>query len=137
MKNKSITQLILTIALFFSTAQANAQDGKKIVAVINRADWCTVCIANGEKIMKEVIPVFSESNVQFIMNDLTSDATKGDSKMKLEKAKVHGVVKKISATGLLLLIDAETGKLLEKISVGEPAEKIVMMIKQLSMMDKM
>jgi hypothetical protein len=32
-------------------------------------------------------------------------------------------VKKIDATGLLLLVDAESGKLLEKISVAEPVEK--------------
>lgn len=137
MKNKFLVTAILFSTLLFSAVTGSTQNSKKVIAVINKADWCHVCQTNGEKIMKEVIPVFSESNVQFLMNDLTSDATKADSKMGLDKAKVYEAVKKINETGLLLLIDAETGKLLEKISVAEPVEKLVKTIKKSSMVEKM
>lgn len=137
MKNKPLTSLVLFIAFVFSALTTSAQGGRKIIAVINKADWCPVCQSNAEKMMNEVIPVFNESNVQFVINDLTNDATKVDSKMGLDKVKVYDAVKKISATGWLLLVDAETGKLLDKISVAEPVEKLVMMIKKSSMVEKM
>lgn len=137
MKNKLLIPVVLFIAILFSAITSHAQDSRKVIAVINRADWCPVCQANGEKMMKEVMPVFNESNVQFVMNDLTNETTKADSKMKLEDAKIYAAVKKINSTGLMLLIDAETGKLLEKISVAEPVEKLVMAIKKSSMMEKM
>lgn len=137
MKNKFIVQVVLLIAILVSANISYAQDSRKVIAVINKADWCPVCQANGEKMMKEVMPVFSESMVQFIMNDLTSESTKADSKMKLEEAKVYAAVKKINSTGWMLLIDAETGKLLEKISVAEPAEKLLMAVKKLSTLEKM
>ena len=137
MRNKLLISVLLLSTLLFSAITGNAQEGRKIIAVINKADWCPVCQANGEKMMKEIMPVFNESNVQFVMNDLTNDATKADSKMALDKVKAYGAVKKISATGWLLLVDAETGKLLEKISVAEPVEKLVKTIKQSSMVEKM
>jgi RNA polymerase subunit RPABC4/transcription elongation factor Spt4 len=136
MKNKILASLLL-ISLTFSALAVNAQEGRKVIAVINKADWCPVCQSNGERMMKEIIPMFEQSNVQFVMNDLTNDATKADSKIKLNEAKVFGAVKKINATGLLVLVDAATGKILEKISVAEPSEKLIKAIKQSSMMDKM
>lgn len=139
MKNKlffpKTLMIIMTVVLSIFTA--SAQQNKKIIVVINKAGWCPICQANGEKVMKEVMPVFNESNVQFIMNDLTNVSSKADSKMKLEEAKVYPAVKKITSTGLLLLVDAESGKLLEKISVAEPADKLIMAIKKSSMQEKM
>jgi ketosteroid isomerase-like protein len=137
MRNKLLISVLLLSTLLFSAITGNAQEGRKVIAVINKADWCPVCQTNGEKMMKEIMPVFNGSNVQFVMNDLTNDATKADSKMTLDKVKAYGAVKKISATGWLLLVDAETGKLLEKISVAEPVEKLVKVIKQSSMVEKM
>ncbi len=137
MKNKFLIPVVLFVSMLLSAISSYAQDSRKVIAVINKADWCPVCQANGEKMMKEVMPVFSESMVQFIMNDLTSESTKADSKMKLEEAKVYAAVKKINSTGWMLLIDAETGKLLEKISVAEPAEKLLMAVKKLSTLEKM
>jgi ketosteroid isomerase-like protein len=137
MRKKLLISVLLLSTLLFSAITGNAQEGRKVIAVINKADWCPVCQTNGEKMMKEIMPVFNESNVQFVMNDLTNDATKADSKMALDKVKAYDAVKKISATGWLLLVDAETGKLLEKISVAEPVEKLVKTIKQSSMVGKM
>ena len=136
MKQKVLAYFLL-ISLAFSALAGNAQEGRKVIAVINKADWCPVCQSNGEKIMKEVMPMFEQTNVQFVMNDLTNDATKADSKMKLNEAKVFEAVKKINTTGLLVLVDAVSGKVLEKISVAETAEKLIKVIKQSSIVDEM
>ncbi|MEQ1677290.1 MAG: hypothetical protein ABL876_11345 [Chitinophagaceae bacterium] len=137
MKNRFLAPAFFVFTLLLVSVKGVAQENRKVIAVINKAAWCPVCQANGEKMMKEVIPVFNESNVQFVMNDLTSASTKADSKMKLVEANAYKAVKKVSATGLLLLVDAETGDLLEKISVAEPAEKLVSAIKKSSMKEKM
>jgi hypothetical protein len=136
MKNKIIGHLVLFVALAFSAFTGGAQEGRKIIAVINKADWCPVCQSNGEKMMKEVMPVFEQSVVQFVMNDLTNETTKTDSKVRLNEVKVFDAVKKINATGLLILVDVATGKVLEKISVAEPVEKLIMTIRQKAMIEK-
>ena len=74
--------MLLFIAIFTSFF-ATGQNTKKVIAVINRADWCHVCQANGEKMMKEVMPFFKDSNIRFVMNDLTNDETKRTSEMLL------------------------------------------------------
>ena len=129
------TTFLLGVILF-SSIVAIAQEGKKVIAVINRADWCPVCQQNGERVMKEVMPVFNQSNVQFIMKDLTNDATKEKSKMMLKEMKVYDAVKKTSATGLILLVDEASGKMTGKISVAEPTDKLIEAIKHSSMTEK-
>ena len=129
------TIFILGIILF-SSIVAIGQEGKKVIAVINRADWCPVCLQNGEKVMKEVMPVFNQSNVQFIMNDLTNDDTKEKSKMLLKEMKVYDAVKKTNATGLILLVDEASGKVTGKISVAESTDKLIEAIKHSSMTEK-
>lgn len=115
-----------------------AQEGKKLIAVVNKADWCHVCQANGEKIMNEVIPVFKESNVQFIVNDLTDESTKEESKKVLKDKKVFETVKKTISTGIILILDGSSGILLEKISITESADKLIETIKkQSSITEKM
>lgn len=137
MKNKLFKQVSLFVTAFMLTAVLNAQTNTKVVAVINRADWCHVCQANGEKMMKEVMPVFENSGIRFIMNDLTNDATTEKSKELLKESKVYEAVKSNTYTGLVLLVDAETGKLTGKISVAEPAQKIIETLKMSAMKEPM
>lgn len=137
MKNRLFKQVSLFVTAFMLTVALNAQTNTKVVAVINRADWCHVCQANGEKMMKEVMPVFENSGIRFIMNDLTNDATTEKSKELLKESKVYEAVKSNTYTGLVLLVDAETGKLTGKISVAEPAQKIIETLKMSAMKEPM
>lgn len=130
MKKLIIMTVILMMSVLFTAFTANAQDGRKVIAVVNKAGWCPVCQANGPRFMKEVMPMFKDSGVEFVMNDLTDETTKAASKTKLKEAHAYNAVKKIDATGLVLLVDAKTGKLLDKISMAEPTEKIINTIKE-------
>ena len=123
--------------LVFTSIIAFGQEGKKVIAVINTADWCPVCQQNGEKVMKEIMPVFNQSNVQFVMNDMTDDASKEKSIIALKEMKIYDAVKKTTSTGLILLVDETTGKLIDKISVAETVDKLVEMIKKSAMAEKM
>ncbi|MDZ4806824.1 MAG: hypothetical protein SGI96_00990 [Bacteroidota bacterium] len=137
MKKYIMKIMLMAIMSITLSIAANAQQTNKIIAVINRADWCPVCQQNGEKVMKEVMPVFNQSSVQFVMNDLTDDASKEKSKMALKEMKVYDAVKKTTSTGLILLVDEASGKLISKISVAEPLEKLVQAIKESAMAEKM
>lgn len=121
--------LFVFLATFLTTTVLQAQEPARAIAVVNKAGWCHVCQANGGKIMKEVIPVFENSAIAFVMNDLTNDNTTEKSKMELKEKHIYKAVKKETATGVILIINTGTGKLIEKISVTEPAEKIIMALK--------
>jgi len=63
---------ILLVSTMTVTVNAQTKETSKIVAVLNRADWCPVCKANETRIMQDVIPGGKDFNVQFIINDLTN-----------------------------------------------------------------
>ena len=122
---------IVTLFVIFIHA-VQAQSDKKMVIVVNKADWCHVCQANGEKVMKEGIPVFENTNISFVMNDLTDKTSKKNSRASLKEMKVYQAVKMEEQTGLLLLVDPASGKTVEKISVSEPADKLIMKIRKMA-----
>jgi hypothetical protein len=71
------------------------------------------------------------------MNDLTNETTKKKSKKPLKGAKAYAAAKTVEATGLILLVDAASGKIEQQISVAEPADKIIMALKNAAMTEKM
>ncbi|THU35802.1 hypothetical protein FAM09_20595 [Niastella caeni] len=110
----------------------------KIFAVINRADWCSICKANGERFGKNIIPYASKGLV-IITNDLTDDSTIEKSKAELKRSSlymqiyetrrkgvgrmmqvcgfIHGKNRSI-ATGIVTFIDAKTRKVLSEKSLA-------------------
>lgn len=110
--------------LFSAKAQTKAAS-PKVYAVINKADWCPACQANGGKVMNEVIPACMNLKVKFVPNDLTNEQTIATSTAELKKVKVYNAVKDIKTTGLILLVDAKTKKVIKQISVTKPAEEII------------
>lgn len=112
---------------FFLLAGANlyAQSNAKVIAVVNKADWCHVCEANGERMMMEVFSAYKEQpQVIISMNDITDDKSKAASKEKLEKLGVYNLVANEKRTGLILFINPKTKKVISHISVSESTEDI-------------
>jgi hypothetical protein len=108
---------------------ATAQSSPKVIAVINRADWCPVCKANGPRVMQEVMPACKDMQVTFLMNDLTDKKSIAQSKATLQMDGVYKAVEEQTSTGLIILVDNKTKKVLQTISVAEPTDKIVSTIK--------
>lgn len=107
-------------------------DDKKeaeVIAVINRADWCPVCQANG----KRAHMVFKENNkdgaIMFITNDLTDDATKSASMKELKKYGLDEAMAGFKKTGVIYFFNPETKDLIEKVSAAEPNEGLVAAMK--------
>jgi hypothetical protein len=127
------TRMYVVLSLFFAIVlfgtSAKAQTSTKVIAVINRADWCPVCKANGARVMKEVIPACKDMSVQFVTNDLTNKKTIAQSKATLQKDNVLDAIEGKKSTGVIILVDSKTKKVLQIISVSEPTDKIVQTIK--------
>jgi thiol:disulfide interchange protein len=123
MKNaKSVITSIVMMLLF--SVSVIAQSEAKVIAVVNKADWCPVCKENGPRAMKTLKSNNADGAVQFIMNDLTNEKTKKNSAMKLKKHDLYKKMKPFKSTGIVYFFNAETKKLIKKISVKKSNDKL-------------
>lgn len=80
--------------------------------------------------MSEVLPACSKLSVQFVANDLTNEKSISKSTVELKKFSVFNSVKETNKTGVILLIDAKTKKVVKEISVSLPSTEIIKQIKE-------
>jgi hypothetical protein len=101
---KTVIAILLMATSFVSNAQDSQDipkqpDNPKLIAVVNRANWCAVCKANGERFGALIMP-YAAKGLNIYMNDLTNDTTKAASKLELEKANVYDAVITIPRKGM-------------------------------------
>lgn len=131
MKNVTLKSMLLALVVIIGSSvfiSANAQSKTaepKVYAVINKADWCPTCQANGARVMNEVMPACKDLKVKFVANDLTNATTIAKSTAELKKSKVYNSVKETKSTGVILLVDAKTKKIIKQISVSKSSEEII------------
>jgi hypothetical protein len=131
MKNVTLKLTLLTLLVIVGISILNSVSAQsktaepKIYAIINRANWCPVCQANGDRIMKEVMPACKELKVKFLANDLTDAGTIEKSTAELKKNNLYNSVKEAKSTGVILLIDATSKKVIKEISVANPSKEII------------
>lgn len=101
------------------------EQSPKVLAVINKANWCPTCQANDARMMSEVLPACKNLKVKFLPNDLTNAQTIAKSGEDLKKNNILSLVQTVKSTGVILLIDAKTKKLIKEISVARPSEEII------------
>jgi hypothetical protein len=119
---KTIFTSIILVTLF--SVSVMAQSSAKVIAVVNRADWCPTCEKNGERAMAAFMENNKEGVFQFVVNDLTNDETKAKSAEDLKKAGVHEAVANFNSTGMVYFFTAETKVLIDKISVSKSDKKL-------------
>jgi hypothetical protein len=117
---KSILAILLVALSFVSNAQDNhniprRSGNLKLIAVVNRANWCAVCRANGERFGALITPHASK-DINIYMNDLTNDTTKAASKSALEKANIYEAVTTIPRKGM--------GKLLQSCGLAKAKKQL-------------
>lgn len=142
---------------FVNNAQDNdsmpkQSENPKLIAVVNRANWCAVCRANGERFGALIMP-YTAKGVTIYMNDLTNDTTKAASKLELEKANIYeavttiprkGVGKMLKSCGLtkdkkqsslpsgiVIFINPKTHKQLKQLSIASSDEQMKTIIENL------
>lgn len=128
-KSMFVSLLVFSFTALFASFKIQPKQTKeiepKVFAVINKADWCPTCQANDARIMSEVIPACKNLKVKFFPNDLTNDQTIAKSSEGLKKNKLAVAVQSVKSTGMILLIDAKTKKIIKEISVAKPSVEII------------
>jgi hypothetical protein len=158
-KMKKLTSL-LAIILLATNFAVQAQDATmqkdnttpKLIAVVNRANWCSVCQANGQRFGAVLMP-YAAKGVKVYMNDVTDTTTAAVSKATLETAGVYKAVTKVKrkgmgkmmescglkktkysdamATGIVTFINATTHKQLKQVSIAITDEEMKTIIDNL------
>jgi Na+/H+ antiporter NhaC len=138
---KLISALFLMAMSFMSYGQKTGgtqSTSTKVIAVVNRANWCGVCKANGERLSNNITP-YATKGLAIVMNDLTDETTIAKSKADLKKSSLYKAIYKTNrkgvgrmmqacgiihgkdktmASGIVTFIDAKTLKVLSETSIA-------------------
>jgi thiol-disulfide isomerase/thioredoxin len=122
---KNVKTILASVALvLLVSVSAFAGTGSKVIAVVNKAEWCPVCEKNGMRAME----TFKENNkdmaIQFVGNDLTNDETKAKSAAELKKVGLDKAMADKNGTGVVYFFDANSKKLINQISVAKSNEEL-------------
>ncbi|HZG01662.1 MAG TPA: hypothetical protein VEY71_11705 [Chitinophagales bacterium] len=153
----SILAILLTAIGFVGNAQDHQRiptraEQPKLIAVVNRANWCAVCKANEER-FRELLMLYADRGVKIYVNDLTNDTTKAASRSTLQNANLYqaltaaprkrtgrmlescGLTKdknqSSAASGIVTFIDPETLKPLKQRSIASSDEEMKATVEKL------
>jgi len=108
------------------SVSALAQSGTKVIAVVNKADWCSTCEKNADRAMAALMESNKDGAVQFVANDLTNDETKAKCTAELKKVGLDEAVSGFKYTGIVYFFNADSKELISKISVAKSDQELAM-----------
>lgn len=123
MKKTTIISAIIAIIITLGY-QAEAQTQSKITAIVNKADWCSVCVKHGDRAMATLMNNNPDMVVHFIMNDKSDEKTKANSEAMLKEYGYYNIMLKYKPTGMVYFFNNESKKLISKISVSKSDENL-------------
>jgi kynureninase len=68
-----------------SLATAQPASSAPMVAVVTKADWCSICNANGARVVELLGAHAQKGDFEIVVNDITSEATASSSGAALKK----------------------------------------------------
>ncbi|MEX2657022.1 MAG: thioredoxin family protein [Balneolales bacterium] len=128
----ALSLILLTVVLAFILFPHKAQtevlksnnSDVNLIAVSLYADWCGSC-KQLDAMMDDIKPEFEDGDILFIYLDKTTDF---DVKQSQKKARLLGFESVSNQyegrTGLMLLIDPNTGELVKEITVAMTSDEI-------------
>ena len=100
-----IAAFLLTASTLGFAQEMHTNQTVKLIAVVNRANWCALCKANGQR-FGELINSYASRGVAVYFNDLTNDATTQASKKELEEAGIYHAVTTVPRKGMGKMLKA-------------------------------
>lgn len=128
MKTLKVLLVAFFAVLSSSSVFAQSSTNTKIIAVLNKADWCSVCKSNGERAMGVLMENNKEGIIQFVMNDMTNAETIKKSQTELDKAGISKAMKNYNATGVVYFFDATSKAPLTQVTVANSNEELAYVI---------
>ncbi len=111
---------LFALLLTLQTSPAHAKSpAPKVVAAVFYADWCPLCKQMGPSVMKTMQGYAGDKSVKFVKFDLTNDATKAQSAKLAARNKLTPIWKANQKTGMVLLVNGKTHKVLDTIVVTD------------------
>lgn len=121
--------MLLTAGLFF-LAQAGSEEKKSsVIAVKFHADWCGACKAMASDVKALPGEFEGNQNIRFYTFDLTSEDTKKESLKLAKDLGIDDIYKDNQKTGFMLVIDANSKEVLEKLTRKDDLGGMVTKIK--------
>lgn len=138
MKSAGKTEMAETVAKDHEGMEASKESvaNPKIIALAFHADWCGACKELGPKVMQTMKDI-GDTPVLFVKFDLTNEATKRQSEYLAGAIGVgdlyaeHG-----KKTGFVLLVDAQTQKVLGKFTRETSSKDMLAELKELTEDDR-
>lgn len=120
--------IAVVLATSFFTISANQVESKEdpaVIAMYMYADWCGACQAIKPK-MEEAKPEFEGQPVLFVKMNMTNDFTAHQSKLLAARLGLSEIFEKNEGmTGFVLLLDANTNEVIDKITTDDDTEGII------------
>lgn len=108
-------------------AASTEQEQPRLYVVKLHADWCGTCQAIKTQ-YEAAKKHFKGQPVKFMTFDVTNDETRKASLKKAEKLGIADTLKKTDSMGRVLVIDAESGKVLNTLKGKKDADRYVTVI---------
>lgn len=110
-----------------SSGESAAAKGH-VVAILTKADWCSVCQANGARVGALLQKGVQEGRYDLVVNDITSDETTA----KADAVLTSKGLKELStgaAPGTITFVDAHTRRAIAGATVAHKDEEIAALTK--------
>lgn len=115
---------IFTALLITASLASFSQTKSKVVALVTKADWCSICVANGGRTVANFTKNNSDGFFNLVANDVTDAKTKTASLPSLKNAGVDKIAGNYPATGVITFIDAKTKKVLMQLTVANTDDEL-------------
>lgn len=126
---KSILILFAVLSTALSFSAFKSVNDAKVVAIVNKADWCSICKAYAGR----TVAAFTENNAdnyfRLIVNDITNEETKKASKQIVAKAGLEKTLAGSLAAGVMSFYDVKTKALLAQVTVANTTEEVAATMK--------
>jgi hypothetical protein len=96
-----------------------------MIALVTRADWCSVCKANQARVSEVLGKGAAQKEYEIVMNDITSEETTARSKKVLVEKGLDELAAG-AAPGTVVFVDAKTRKRIAEVTVAHQDEEIRM-----------
>jgi thiol:disulfide interchange protein len=117
-------KLIITAILMSVSFTATAQTESKVIALVTKANWCSICKANGERTIGNFTKNNEDNFFSLVANDVTDKSTKKASLPSLKKVGVDKIASSHPGTGVITFIDAKSKKILMQLTVANTDDEL-------------
>ncbi len=99
-----------------------------ILAVLTRAEWCSVCKAHGARVGALLTKKATNGEVEIVVNDITDEARSAASRSELERRRLGDAVPATAGAGLIAFVDANRGKVVAQVTVAHSDAEIAQVL---------